>query len=679
MPLRQSVTHSLRCLVVCAAACVVASAATKTVTTVAGGYIGDGKPATSASLAQPTGVARDSQGNVYISDTTNCRIRIINAAGTIGTYAGTGICGFSGDGGPARSATISYPCGIAFDRSGNLLITDGARIRRITPDGIISTVAGNGTLGYSGNGGPATQASLNYPRGVFGDTAGNIYIADTDNNVIRKINPQGLIYTVAGNHTAGFSGDGGPATKATLSYPYSVVADEQGNFYIADTDNARVRIVNSAGTINTYAGNGTYGNTGSGGPATSAAIGGPSALLIGEGKLYLSGEDIWAVDLDAQVINIMAGNGAEGFNGDGKTALSTSFMIPAGMAFTGAGGLLVADSYNDRLRQIASNKIVSTIAGGYVGDGEKATAASLNFSSYVAHIAFDPAGDLYIADINDCRVRKVSQAGMISTFAGTGICSYSGDGGPATSATLSVPQAVAADGSGNVYIADSGNDVIRKVDSSGTITTFLTTLTASNGFSLSAHANALAVDGSGNLYASDSVYAIWKITPSATTTVIAGELYDIGYNGDGIPATEALLLFPIGVAVDGAGNVYISDWLNYRIRKVDTAGIISTVAGTGTAGFSGDGGPATSAMVSLPTDVAVDAKGNFYIADWDNYRVRMVNSSGTIETMAGTGNFGYNGNNLPANQTNLLPIGLAVASGGVYVSDNGSFRVREIK
>jgi sugar lactone lactonase YvrE len=669
---------SLRWFGFLAAACLTASAATTTVTTIAGGYIGDGKPATSASLAQPTGVARDSHGNLYVSDTYNCRIRIIDAAGTISTFAGTGNCGFSGDGGPAKSARISRSYGIVFDRSGNLLITDGARIRKITPGGIISTVAGNGTYGYSGDGGSATQASLNYPEGVFGDAAGNIYIADSFNYVIRKINPQGVIYTVAGNHTAGFSGDGGPAIKASLNYPYSVVADGMGNFYIADTGNTRVRIVNSAGTINTYAGNGLGGNTGSGGPATSAAIGGPNQLLIGKGKLYLTAEDIWAVDLNTQVISIMAGNGTEGFNGDGKTALSTSFTVPAGMAFNGAGGLLVVDSYNDRLRQIASTKIVSTIAGGYIGDGGKATAASLNFTNYVAHIAFDPAGNLYIADIDDCRVRKVSPAGMISTFAGTGICAYSGDGGPATSATLSVPQAVAADGNGNVYIADTGNNVIRKVDSSGTITTFLTTLTASNGYGLSARANALAIDGDGNLYASDGTFAVWKITPAAATTVVAGELYDLGYNGDGIPATQAWLFLPNGVAVDSAGNVYISDWFNNRIRKVDTAGIISTVAGNGTEGFGGDGGPATSAMLYLPTDVAVDSKGNFYIADWVNLRVRIVNSSGTIETLAGSGSLGYNGNNLPAHQTNLLPIGLAIAGNEVYVSDQGSFRVREI-
>jgi hypothetical protein len=239
-----------------------------------------------------------------------------------------------------------------------LLITDGSRIRQITPGGIISTVAGNGTYGYSGDGGPATKATLNYPQGVFGDSIGNIYIADSNNYVVRKVNPQGIIQTVAGNHTPGFSGDGGPATSASLSYVFSVVADGKGNFYIAD-GNERVRIVNPAGIINTYAGNGTYGDTGSGGPATSASIGMANGLLLGDGKLYISAQVIWAVDLSTQIINITAGNGNVGFNGDGNTALSTSFSNPNGMAFNSAGALLVVDSGNARLRQIASNQIVS--------------------------------------------------------------------------------------------------------------------------------------------------------------------------------------------------------------------------------------------------------------------------------------------------------------------------------
>jgi sugar lactone lactonase YvrE len=596
----------------------------------------------------------------------------------INTFAGTGICGYSGDGGPAKSAEISTPYGVAFDNHGNLLITDGARIRQITPGGVISTIAGNGTFGYSGDGGLATQASLSGPLGISVDPVGDIYIADTGNNVIRRVNTKGIIRTVAGNNTAGFSGDGGPATSASLNFPWSVAADARGNFYIADSNNDRIRKVSSTGTITTYAGNGSFGNTGSGGPASSASIGLPYGLLVGAGKLYLGTGLVWAVDLKTEIITITAGNGGFGFNGDGNTALSTSFGQTDGMAFDGAGGMYVVDTSNNRLRHIPSNQIVSTTAGGDVGDGARGTSASLNFDFNFAHVAFDPAGNLYIVDIANARVRKVTPSGTITTLAGTGITGYSGDGGPAASATLSLPQAVVADGNGNIYIADGGNEVIRKVDSSGTITTFLKFYTTSHS-SETARAVALAIDASGTIYAPDGVTTVWKITPSAATTLIAGVLTNAGYNGDGIPATQAWLDFPTGLAVDSTGNLYISDWLNNRIRKVDTGGIISTVAGNGTSGFSGDGGPATSATLFLPSDVAVDAKGNFYIADWINFRVRSVNSSGTIETLAGSGGFGYNGNGIPATEANMFPVGLAVGpSGAVYVADQSSYRVRKI-
>jgi sugar lactone lactonase YvrE len=218
-------------------------------------------------------------------------------------------------------------------------------------------------------------------------------------------------------------------------------------------------------------------------------------------------------------------------------------------------------------------------------------------------MSFDGAGNLYVADGADCRVRKITPTGAISTIAGTGICGYSGDGGAATNAMISSPQAVVADHSGNLFIADGVNSVIRKIDSAGTITTFLTVFSYPGGAE-AARAVALAMDAGGNLYASDGLSAIWKITPSGSTTIVAGVIFNLGYNGDGIPATQAWLFLPFGIALDQAGNLYIDDWLNQRIRKVDTGGIISTVAGNGTQGFSGDGGAATSAQLSLPTDVA---------------------------------------------------------------------------
>lgn len=675
MPVRECASDIFRSLVLLAVACVVASATTPTVTTVAGGYLGDGKPATSASFALPVSVARDSKGNLYVSDSDHCRIRKVNLAGVISTIAGTGICGYGGDGGAASSAMISAVYGIAFDAKGDLLLADrwNNRIRKISTSGIITTIAGNGTSGYSGDGGPAVLASLSGPVGVAVDQTGSLYIADFSNYVIRLVDTAGAIHTVAGNHTQGFSGDGGPATSAQLEYPNSVVTDPKGNFYIADIGNCRVRKVDSNGIIATYAGNGLNGNAGSGGLATAAAIGNPNGLLLSKGNLYLSTEsNIWTVNQSTQIISNIAGsaNAVTGFSGDGNSATATIFSGLWGMVPDGSGGLFVADSGNDRVRQIAgATQIVSTIAGGYIGDGGKATAASLNFSQ-PGHPAFDIAGNLYIPDGYDNRVRKVSPSGVITTFAGTGITGYTGDGGPASAATLNNPMAVAADGSGNIFIADGGNGVIRKVDSSGTITTFSNVPIYYQG--------ALAVDATGNLYASDGLYEVWKILPSGSATAVAGMQNYIGYNGDGIPATQAWLGEPTGIAIDNLGDLYIADWLNSRIRKVDPSGIISTVAGDGIYGFGGDGGPATSAMLFLPLDVAADDKGDFYISDWLNHRVRMVNGSGIIETVAGTGNIGYNGDGLPAALTNLFPAGLVIRNGAVYVSDQDSYRIRRI-
>jgi sugar lactone lactonase YvrE len=266
---------------------------------------------------------------------------------------------------------------------------------------------------------------------------------------------------------------------------------------------------------------------------------------------------------------------------------------------------------------------------------------------------------------------------IITTIAGTGICGYSGDSGPATAATLNFPEAVAADRNGNIYISDTGNGVIRKIDNSGTITTFVSFLD-NNDAVTSGRTVALALDGSGNLYACDGFSAIWKITPTGGTSIVAGVLFNIGYNSDGIPATQAWLFLPTGVAVDRAGNVYISDWLNNRIRKVDASGMISTIAGTGSFGFSGDGGPATSAELFEPSDVAADNTGNVYIADRINFRVRVVDASGTINTLAGSGDYGYNGNDDIATKANLFPHSVAVRDGIVYFLDASTYRVRKV-
>jgi trimeric autotransporter adhesin len=296
---------------------------------------------------------------------------------------------------------------------------------------------------------------------------------------------------------------------------------------------------------------------------------------------------------------------------------------------------------------------------------------------YPQGINFDRAGNLYIADDYQHRIRRVTPGGTITTFAGTGISGYTGDGGPATLATLDFPMAVAADTSRNVYIADQSGSVLRKVDSTGTITTSPAT-------GLFFVLFGMATDSSGNLYGADPfACVVWKITPTGTVTALAGDAvsFQCGYNGDHIPASQALLNSPNDVAVDSLGNVYIADTFSSRVRVVSaTTGNINTLAGNGTCGFSGDGGPGNLAMVCDPSGVAIDTNGNVFIADTGNARVRSVNSSHIIQTIVGTGSFaGYNGNGLPALQTNLdVVYDVAVNPAGVvYWSDNEQYRVRK--
>ncbi len=357
--------------------------------------------------------------------------------------------------------------------SGNSILYkgDGTIIRNNVL--IIDTVAGNGESGYSGDGGPATEATLYQPEGVAVDAAGNLYIADCHNHCIRKVDTTGIITTVAGTGEEGYSGDGGLATDARLAYPEDVALDSSGNLYIADRGNLRVRRMDTNGIITTVAGTGERG---------------------------------------------------------------------------------------------------------YGGDGGLTTEARLNSTSGVA---VDPSGNLYLADSNNDRVRKVGTNGIITTVAGTGVREYSGDGGLATDARIAYPTSVAVDPAGNLYIADFMNNRVRKVGTNGIITT------------------------------------------------VAGTGVE-GYSGDGGPATEAKLSYLGGVAVDASDNLYIADYSNYRVRKVDTNGIITTVAGTGEPGYSGDGGPATEAKLCGVADVTVDASYNLYTANPGVKCIRKVSRPSAI-------------------------------------------------
>ena len=328
------------------------------------GYSGDNGPANAAGMYHPSGVFADQSGNVYFADFGNYVIRKVNASGIITTIAGTGIAGYSGDGGPATAAKL-HPTGVSADASGNIYIADAFNnvIRKINTAGIITTIAGTGATGYSGDGGPASAAVFYDPNEVRVDGAGNLYIADSHNNVIRKINTAGIITTIAGNGynagtgAGGYSGDGGPATAAELFYPEDVAIDSVGNVYIAELHNRTVRKVNTAGIINTVAGNNTAGYSGDGGPATAAALANAYGVAVDiAGNIYIADEGnnvIRYVDIDG-IIHTYAGTGASGNSGDGGPATAAELQSPISVALDQYSNLYVADFYNNAIRMVGS-------------------------------------------------------------------------------------------------------------------------------------------------------------------------------------------------------------------------------------------------------------------------------------------------------------------------------------
>jgi uncharacterized protein (TIGR03437 family) len=670
---------------------VVAVGAQGVITTIAGtDFVFPSQPvqATIAPMGAVRGVATDSLGRVYVTDSDNSLIFKINHDGVLTVVAGNGIQGFSGDGGPATNASLFSPGGLTVGALGIIFFADTGnnRVRKVSPDGTISTVAGNGSYGFSGDGGPAVNATLNIPSAVAVDNAGNLLIVDAGNARIRKVAPDGVITTVAGNGTLGFSGDGGPAAKAMFNQPAAVAVDSKGNLFIADSENFRIRKVSSDGIISSVAGNGTFGSSGDGGPALNAAINQPFGVAVDSaGRLFIAetvGNRIREVTVDGTIVTI-AGTGSAGFDGDGAAAVGASLNSPLAVTVDPDHNVLVADELNRRVRQIAPTGIITTMAGNgqfhFSGDGGPATSASL---SSATGIALDGAGNLFFGDTSSNRVRQITPDGRIATVAGDGGCCFSGDGGPAGNAHINGPEGVALDKSGNLLIADSGNNRIRKVNSNGIITT---------------------VAGSGSN----------KVG---------------GFSGDGGPATSAALRAPSGVAVDATGNLIIADQGNNRIRRVTSDGVIRTIAGDGRQLYAGDGGQASTASLYGPFAVAIDSQGNLYIAE-NNNRIRKVAPDGVITTVidysppasgtirsipgatgivvdsagnlflsdrvklvvhrippnatgpdstsivAGNGVRGFSGDGGPATAASLQPSALAIDSAGaLYIGDSGRIR-----
>ncbi len=748
-----------------------------TITTYAGtgaaSYSGDGGAATAATFGGPNGIVFDKNNNLYIADIGNNRVRKITPGGIISTIAGNGTAGFSGDGGAATAAMLSGPVSLAFDTSGNLYIGDfyNARIRRVSTSGVITSVAGNGTTGYSGDGGAATAAKINSPRSIAFDAANNLYIGDQGNYRVRKVTTStGIITTFAGTGTAGYYGDGGQATAALINYVYGITFDTTGNLYIADAAN-HIRKVNLSGVISTIAGDGIGYNTGDGGQATAAGFNSPRAPIFDRsGNLYFADASASTIRKIAPsgIINSIAGTGTSGFSGDNGAGNLAKLNTPSGLAFDTSGNLFISDLSNYRIRKLSpgftvnpvygpatvaigstitlndstaggswsssntslatvnssgvvtgvsvgsdtisytvsnicgtfsafqvvsvtagasSCNIITTIAGtgtaGNTGNGGAATAAQI-YHPYKTVI--DAAGNLYFTEQNGYYIRKVNTSGVISVVAGTGTAGYTGDGGAATAARINGAAGLIMDAAGNIYFADLTSAVIRKINTSGIISTIAgtgsTAHTGDGGLATAAALNSpsdIAFDVSGNLYVVEFAgHCVRKINTSGVISTIAGTPGSSGFSGDGGPATAALLHSPNGIAIDMYTNIYIADGLNHRIRKIRFDGMMSTCVGSGTAGFSGDGYSAISAALNTPSGLMVDQANNLYINDFGNNRVRkVIIVNGTISTIAGNGSTTATDGVMATASGINGPTGVSIDSvGNVFVADNGNNRIR---
>jgi hypothetical protein len=725
---------------------------------------GDGGQATSAQLSVPVNVALDAQGDLYIADRADNRIRMVNTAGVITTIAGNGLtCTTNttatpcGDTANATLAQLGLPSGVAVDQAGNVYIADVGdnRIRKVAVGtNIITTVAGSGTAGYDQDNVLATAAELNAPYAVAVDLLGNIYISDRANNRIRKVAAStGIITTIAGTGAASYDMDNQLATKAAISGPFGVGTDSFGNVYVSDTGNSRIREVNiTTGIITTVAGNGKtctvaldalpVAPCGDGGLATSAILRTPYGTVVDpEGNLYIAdranervrvvntsvgsvpfpataiGSSSTAVAIPLLIntagttinsITVAASQGGSQEYSISDPALPSnaaagtvySFTVTFTPSYPGvrsvplqvntsAGNFVIGLSGIGVGPQVAlTSGTISTLAGtgtaGYSGDQGSANSAKLNGPSKEAT---DSAGNLYIADTANNVIREVSALGTITTIAGTGTAGYTGDSAVATAAQLNHPAGVAIDSAGDLFIADTGNNVIREVLPSGVIVTAAGTgssgYTGDNGAGFNATLNApsgLAVDSFGNLYIADAGNnVVRELSVLGTMTTIAGNGTS-GYSGDNGSAIVAQLKAPNGVSVDNAGNVIIADIGNSVVREVNLLGIVKTVAGSGTAGYSGDNGPATSAQLNGPSGVTVDSGGDIYIAEAVGARVRRVSSAGTITTVAGNGAAGDSGDSGPATAAQFSnPSDVALDSlGNLFVADTNNQSIRTV-
>jgi hypothetical protein len=569
-----------------------------------GGYSGDGGPAEYAELNSPTYIATDAAGNLYISDNGNARIRKVNAEdGIITTIAGNGQWNPSPDWQPAASSSISNPGALAVDPVGNVFFWEGGdnRLRRIDAvTGLLGTVAGNGESGFSGDGGPATQAALIEVTGIVIAPNGDLYLSDQHNKRVRRVAADtGVITTVLGNGENSFCGEGAPRLETCLNFPQGVAVNTQGDMFISDSGNMRIRkISGETGLTTTIAGRSGYEpSSGDGGPAVDATFGNTPAgiALDAAGNLYIAGwwdHRIRRIDAATSIITTIAGTGVEGFSGDGGPATAARLNLPEQLAIDAAGNLYFSEGNGNRVRRVdAGTGVISTVAGtgsasGPIGDGGPATLASL---SSPAALVFDSAGRLLIADTWHARVRRVDlSTGIITTIAGDGTWNNTPDAVPATSTGIGAVTSLAFDAGGNLYLASNGT--MRRIDAVTGIMDRVPPgymgLATPDGTWMS-YPKQMTFDAQGQLYVTDSdKNVVWHvkdlppaITDSTPPVIQANVVGEAG--NDGWYRSDVQLSWSVN---DAESAVSSSDGCSSSSVSSDTDGITFTCTATSAGG-----------------------------------------------------------------------------------------------